>query len=151
MPGTKISNEDRQRIDGKFIFALCHYLLHIPMQTMCGHLMCRSCFEHLLGYGNFSHRWGTNQMSHCTLVAHKFVSTISQCTCCGAVAWTMMHHWHVIDLDCLINTFYPKSCVVNWTSRILTNSDEYESGSVTVWTSLALQAYKNIQIILVSR
>ena len=35
-------------------------------------------------------------MSHCTLVAHKFVSTISQCTCRGGVgnalaaaAWTM--------------------------------------------------------------
>ena len=35
-------------------------------------------------------------MSHCTLVTHKLVSTISQCTCCGGVdtalavvAWAM--------------------------------------------------------------
>ena len=54
MPGTKITDEDRQRIDGKFICTLCHDLLYNPMQTMCGHLMCLSCIENVLGYDNFS-------------------------------------------------------------------------------------------------
>ena len=41
---------------------------------------------------------------------------------------TSVHHWRIIELDSLINTFYLKSCMANWTSRILTNNDEYESG-----------------------
>ena len=49
MPGIKITDEDRQRIDAKFICTLCKLLLYIPMQTMCGHLMCKSCIESLLG------------------------------------------------------------------------------------------------------
>ncbi|CAB4023239.1 TNF receptor-associated factor 3-like [Paramuricea clavata] len=48
MPGTKITDEDRQRIDIKFICTLCNLLLYIPFQTMCGHLMCKSCVENLL-------------------------------------------------------------------------------------------------------
>ena len=53
MPGTKITDEDRQRIDTKFICTLCRLLLYIPYQTMCGHLMCKSCIENLLKYDNF--------------------------------------------------------------------------------------------------
>ncbi len=42
--------EDQQRIDTKFICTLCKLLLRIPMQTICGHLMCQSCVENLLEY-----------------------------------------------------------------------------------------------------
>ena len=50
MPGIKLTDEDRQRIDGKFICTLCKFLLYIPMQTICGHLMCQSCVENVLEY-----------------------------------------------------------------------------------------------------
>ncbi len=50
MPGIKLTDEDRQRIDAKFICTLCKSLLCIPMQTMCGHLMCQSCVENVLEY-----------------------------------------------------------------------------------------------------
>ncbi|CAB4014322.1 TNF receptor-associated factor 2 isoform X1 [Paramuricea clavata] len=48
MPGTKITDEDRQSIDAKFICTSCNLLLYIPFQTECGHLMCQSCIENLL-------------------------------------------------------------------------------------------------------
>ncbi|CAB4039105.1 TNF receptor-associated factor 3-like, partial [Paramuricea clavata] len=48
MPGFKITDEDRRRIDAKFICTLCKLLLYIPYQTVCGHLMCQSCVENLL-------------------------------------------------------------------------------------------------------
>ena len=50
MPGIKITDKDRQRIDAKFICTSCKMLLYLPMQTMCGHLMCQSCIEDLLKY-----------------------------------------------------------------------------------------------------
>ncbi|XP_028417378.1 TNF receptor-associated factor 3-like isoform X2 [Dendronephthya gigantea] len=49
MTGTKITDGDRKRIDSKFICIICHFLLFEPVQTICGHLMCLSCFETLLG------------------------------------------------------------------------------------------------------
>ena len=49
MPGIKITDEDRKRIDAKFICTSCKLVLYKPMQTMCGHLMCQSCIETLLG------------------------------------------------------------------------------------------------------
>ncbi|XP_028417569.1 TNF receptor-associated factor 3-like isoform X2 [Dendronephthya gigantea] len=49
MPGTKITDEDRKTISMKFICAICHLLLVNPMQTNCGHLICLSCLEALLG------------------------------------------------------------------------------------------------------
>ena len=50
MPGIKITDEDRHRIDAKFICTSCKLLLYLPMQTTCGHLMCQSCIETLLKY-----------------------------------------------------------------------------------------------------
>ena len=50
MPGTEITDEDRMRIDKKFICTICHLLLSVPMQTHCGHLMCLSCIQALLEY-----------------------------------------------------------------------------------------------------
>jgi hypothetical protein len=53
MPGTKIADEDRKKIDKKFICASCDMLLCIPMQTQCGHLMCFTCLQTLLEYVDF--------------------------------------------------------------------------------------------------
>ncbi|CAB4019408.1 TNF receptor-associated factor 2 isoform X1 [Paramuricea clavata] len=52
MPGTKLTDEDHRKIDAKFICTSCKSLLNIPMQTMCGHLMCQSCVENLLKSSN---------------------------------------------------------------------------------------------------
>jgi hypothetical protein len=52
MPGTKITDEDRQMIKAKFFCIFCKLLLKIPMQTGCGHLICQSCIEDLLKYDN---------------------------------------------------------------------------------------------------
>ena len=74
-------------------------------------------------------------------------------------AWTETYenqlcfsHWHIIDLDldCLINTFYPGRLFLPEVVRgqlNVTNADEYWrilTNMRVVWTSLALQAYKNI-------
>ncbi|XP_028395366.1 TNF receptor-associated factor 3-like [Dendronephthya gigantea] len=48
MPGTKITEGDRDGIDSKFICFICHLLLLEPMQTLCGHVMCLTCIETLL-------------------------------------------------------------------------------------------------------
>ena len=53
-----------------------------------------------------------------------------------------VNHWHIVDVDCLVNAFYLKSCVVNWTLQILTNSDEYESG-LNITGSSSIQKYTN--------
>jgi hypothetical protein len=53
MPGTRIADEDRKKIDEKFICTSCDMLLCMPMQTQCGHLMCSSCLQTLLEYVNF--------------------------------------------------------------------------------------------------
>ncbi|XP_028408842.1 TNF receptor-associated factor 3-like isoform X2 [Dendronephthya gigantea] len=48
MPGIKITNEDRNKINPKFFCTSCNLLLSIPTQTICGHLMCSSCINTLL-------------------------------------------------------------------------------------------------------
>jgi hypothetical protein len=53
MPGTRIADEDRKKIDMKFICTICNLLLCMPMQTQCGHLMCFSCLQILLEYVDF--------------------------------------------------------------------------------------------------
>ncbi|XP_046839927.1 TNF receptor-associated factor 3-like [Xenia sp. Carnegie-2017] len=47
MPGIKIRDEDREKINAKYICS--HLLLVNPMQTMCGHLFCQSCINIILG------------------------------------------------------------------------------------------------------
>ena len=54
MPGIEIKDEDRRKIDQKFICALCKLLLCIPLKAACGHLMCQSCVQDILKYVNFS-------------------------------------------------------------------------------------------------
>ena len=48
MPGQKISEADRKKINPKFICTVCGLLLSIPMQTSCGHLLCYVCLQTLL-------------------------------------------------------------------------------------------------------
>ncbi|XP_046855196.1 TNF receptor-associated factor 3-like [Xenia sp. Carnegie-2017] len=48
MPGTKIRDKDREKINKKFICTYCHQLLINPMQTSCGHLFCQSCIDIIL-------------------------------------------------------------------------------------------------------
>ncbi|XP_046860806.1 TNF receptor-associated factor 6-B-like [Xenia sp. Carnegie-2017] len=48
MPGIKIRDEDREKINAKYICTRCHLLLVNPMQTMCGHLFCQSCINIIL-------------------------------------------------------------------------------------------------------
>ena len=57
MPGTKITDEDRKKIDTKFICTICNLLLCMPMQTQCGHLMCFACLQTLLEYVDFPYRY----------------------------------------------------------------------------------------------
>ncbi|XP_028415920.1 TNF receptor-associated factor 3-like [Dendronephthya gigantea] len=52
MPGIKITDEDRKKIDRKFICTSCNLLLSTPMQTSCGHMMCSSCVDTLLESSN---------------------------------------------------------------------------------------------------
>ncbi|XP_046855708.1 TNF receptor-associated factor 5-like isoform X2 [Xenia sp. Carnegie-2017] len=49
MPGVKIRDEDREKIPAKYICTYCHHHLINPMQTMCGHLFCKSCMDIILG------------------------------------------------------------------------------------------------------
>ncbi|XP_046855620.1 TNF receptor-associated factor 3-like isoform X2 [Xenia sp. Carnegie-2017] len=49
MPGIKIRDEDREKINAKYICTRCHLLLVNPMQTICGHLFCLSCINIILG------------------------------------------------------------------------------------------------------
>ncbi|XP_046855637.1 TNF receptor-associated factor 3-like [Xenia sp. Carnegie-2017] len=49
MPGIKIRNKNLQKIDARLICTYCHLLLVNPMQTMCGHLFCKSCIDIVLG------------------------------------------------------------------------------------------------------
>ena len=54
MPGIKITDADRKNIEiERFICCCCNLLLKLPMQTICGHLMCQSCLEELLKYDAF--------------------------------------------------------------------------------------------------
>ena len=48
MPGQQISEDDRRRIDTKFLCSKCELLLIEPMQTFCGHLICKSCLQLIL-------------------------------------------------------------------------------------------------------
>jgi hypothetical protein len=48
MPGQQISKVDRRKIDSKFLCSKCELLLNEPMQTQCGHLMCKSCVQVIL-------------------------------------------------------------------------------------------------------
>ena len=48
MPGQKISETDRKKINPKFICIVCELLLRLPMQTPCGDLLCYECMETLL-------------------------------------------------------------------------------------------------------
>jgi hypothetical protein len=43
MPGLKITDEDRTKIDLKFICIICNLLLCKPMQTHCGHALDVFC------------------------------------------------------------------------------------------------------------
>ena len=47
MSGLKISENDRLRINSKFLCSNCGLLLTEPMQTSCGHLMCHGCVEEM--------------------------------------------------------------------------------------------------------
>ena len=47
--GQQISDNDRGKIDKKLN---CDFLIVEPMQTRCGHFMCKSCVEGLIK-GNF--------------------------------------------------------------------------------------------------
>ena len=65
------------------------------------------------------------QMPHCTLVAQKLVSTISQCTCCGgvdnalaAVVWTMHLLWWCGQCTCCGGVDNALAAVV-WTMHLL--------------------------------
>ena len=53
MTGKRITDEDRKKIDKKFICTICNLLLCIPMQTHCGHLICLTCLQELLEYVDF--------------------------------------------------------------------------------------------------
>ncbi|XP_046856596.1 TNF receptor-associated factor 5-like [Xenia sp. Carnegie-2017] len=48
MPGIKIRDEDREKIPAKYICTYCHHLIN-PMQTMRGHLFCKSCIDIIFG------------------------------------------------------------------------------------------------------
>jgi hypothetical protein len=50
MPGQQISKVDRRKIDSKFLCSKCELLLNEPMQTQCGHLLCKSCLQVILRY-----------------------------------------------------------------------------------------------------
>ena len=50
MPGQQILEDDRRNVDAKFLCSKCELLLIEPMQTFCGHLMCKSCLQLILRY-----------------------------------------------------------------------------------------------------
>ncbi|CAB4022103.1 TNF receptor-associated factor 3-like, partial [Paramuricea clavata] len=52
MAGQQISDVDRTKIDVKFLCSKCELLLNEPMQTHCGHLMCKSCVQLILSHAN---------------------------------------------------------------------------------------------------
>ncbi|CAB4028428.1 TNF receptor-associated factor 3-like, partial [Paramuricea clavata] len=52
MPGQQISEVDRRKIDSKFLCSKCELLLNEPMQTQCGHLLCKSCLQVILSHAN---------------------------------------------------------------------------------------------------
>lgn len=48
MPGFRLANSDRVKIDVKYVCSYCNLLLREAMQTSCGHFYCHSCLENLL-------------------------------------------------------------------------------------------------------
>jgi hypothetical protein len=52
MSGQEISEIDRKRINKKFFCSSCDLLLVEPMQTLCGHLICKGCVENIFRYVN---------------------------------------------------------------------------------------------------
>ncbi|XP_028415913.1 TNF receptor-associated factor 3-like [Dendronephthya gigantea] len=52
MPGEQISDRNRKKINKKFLCTKCSLLLKEPMQTICGHLICKGCVQNILGSGN---------------------------------------------------------------------------------------------------
>ena len=48
MPGFRLPNPDRAKIDVKYFCSYCELLLREAMQTSCGHFYCHSCLENLV-------------------------------------------------------------------------------------------------------
>ena len=45
MPGLEVAKIDRKRLNKKFFCSKCDLLLVEPMQTPCGHLICKDCVQ----------------------------------------------------------------------------------------------------------
>ncbi|XP_028412016.1 TNF receptor-associated factor 4-like isoform X2 [Dendronephthya gigantea] len=52
MPGIKITDEDQKNLEQALICTLCKLLLKNPIQTDCGHLICKTCVQIVLSWSN---------------------------------------------------------------------------------------------------